>query len=306
MRNSRESETQIDEPRSLKFRVFVLAAVYAAGVNALAIYVASGGLGSMGVAEIAAAIAFLVTFVASLVLSVAFFELHKRLNDLRYFLAHIVLGLVIGALFVSQNPFAFEWYDFLVSSSALVASVASVAAWLFVFLRSRRLHRNSTTLGGVGFITLLIGFFLLPVPIVLSSNPTDPSCHNVFSGGRYSARAGLRVEIITSADRGEYLRELYRKFATENGMSADRPSRFPTRPVTTICNEDAAYQPGGGTREGQPHFLFVYPHDSDGDWRPTAADLVCFLEKNVAGEIHFTGGEGSRIERPDFLHPECG
>ncbi|MEO0616486.1 MAG: hypothetical protein AAFY69_10190 [Pseudomonadota bacterium] len=282
------------------FLPFFLASLYAAGTLAFCLYVGYGGETLGG---IAAAVAFFIAFVCAFVLTPVLFVARRVLGETWYFLLHLLIGGAIGVSRSARNLYAENWLDLLLVPDSLMVIMTSMAAWLFVVLsvsagqpsRTRPESWRFWRWGG-----LFVGFFTLHIPTSVSETPTDPSCHNVFLGGRQSARASVRMNFELSRRERQLIGSWYDRFAGSQGLKVRR-HRSPSR---SMCNDDILFE-AGGVFEGGRHGLSGYPHDGGGDWRPVTGALICYLEGKLDRPIRFTGGGGEDIERPEFALAYC-
>lgn len=260
-----------------------------------------------GIAQFAGLVGFLIAFLCALALAPVFWYARSRLSEVPYLLLHLSAGLGIGAL-RAINPYATEWYQYVYNHDALLVSCASLGAWLCVILRAPAGRSKSIrSIYGVAALSpmiLVLGLLVLAIPIVVAPVPTDPSCHNVFRGGRSSASPAIRITLWIEQSEKTALGDLYDRFAAEYHLSIRRHPLLPESTQRSICNDDVVIEAGGSVRDGQQSLAF-YPHIGGSGWEPMANDLICRLEARWGDTLVFTGDGGEKIPRPAILGDKC-
>ncbi|MEM6809680.1 MAG: hypothetical protein AAF574_10610 [Pseudomonadota bacterium] len=279
---------------------FFLASLYAAGTLAFCLFV---GYGGQALGGIAAGVAFVIAFVCAFVLTPVFFVARRVLGEVAYLLLHLLIGGAIGINRSAPNLYAEGWLDLVLVPDSLMVIMTSLAAWLFVVLsvtagQPSRKRPESWSLWRWG--VLFVGFFTLHIPTSVSETPTDPSCHNVFLGGRQSASPSVRMNFELSERERQLIGSWYDRFAASQALRVRR-HRSPSR---SMCNDDIVFRVGG-VFEGARHGVTGYPHDGGEDWQPVTGALICYLEDRIDRPIRFTGGGGEDIERPEFALAYC-
>ncbi len=289
------------------FKPFLKAALYAAAVVGIAIYFEYDG-STYGIGFFAGAIAFGVAFFCALILALPFHLARNKLAEAPYFLLHLIVGIGIGALRATQNPYTNEWHHYIYNYDALLVSCASLAAWLYVVLHvppgRPKLSRTHSAIVAGSPVALLAGLVLLPIPIIHSSVPADPSCHNSFRGGRTTARASIRMTISVKQTDKAALSSVYDRFAKDFDLSSRGHPLLPESTQRNMCNDDVKIS-AGGTHSNGKHSIGFYPHIGGASWEPMASELVCRLESKWGASLTFTGGGGEVISRPSEISQEC-
>ena len=263
----------------------------------IAYLVIYGPLGAL-----AAPIAAMVTFLSAMLLAGFFLHMQSRIGGFGYFILHMLVGVDIGATFAARNPHIVDWHQYLYNQTTLTVSCASMAAWLYVasFLPARNVRESfATAHPGVALVVIALAIPAMAASIVAAPVPTDPSCHNVFRGGRLSARPALDVGLRLKKGESTKLRAIYDDFARDFGLSVRRE-----RGHRSICNDDVLLE-GSATNGHRGYRLLVYPHEGRDGWQPLVQELDCRLRMRWEASMVYIGGNGGEIARPQFLAESC-
>lgn len=297
----------------MPFKPFAFAALYSAAIISIAVSFGSGG-GAYGIAHLIFPIVFFVAFSCALSLSPIFYYARKFLPEFPYFLLHLAIGVGIGAIRAASNPYASDWHHYVYNPNALLVSVASLAAWLYVFIYTNPRQTSFASPGDWKKYlppALLLGVIIAPIPIGLAPVPEDPSCHNSFRGDRTRVSPSVRLEFrlhhlsdVELESFKEEVSELYDNFATEFDLSVTSHPLLPESTQRSICNDEIIISAGGTFSPGR-HGVSIYEHIGAKDWEPLASELVCRIERKWNGVIVFTGKRGEDISKPEYLLQDC-
>ena len=276
----------------------LLGSAVAAMVSFIAYLVIYGDLIGM----VAAPIAAIATFISAMLLAGFFLHMRFEVSGLTYFILHVVVGVLIGATLAKRNPHIVDWHQYLYNQTTLTVLCPSLAAWLYVacFLPARKAPRSfAATHPGVTLVVMTLAVPAMAASIVTAPVPTDPSCHNVFRGGRLSARPALNVGLRLKKGESTKLRAIYDDFASDFGLSVRRH-----RGHRSICNDDVLIE-GSAVNGHHGYVLLVYPHEARDGWQPLVQELDCRLRMRWEHSMVYIGGHGGEIARPAFLAESC-
>jgi hypothetical protein len=270
----------------------------AASVSFIAYLVIYGDL----IGLFAAPIAAMVTFVSAMLLAGFFLHMRFEISGPAYFCLHVLVGVLIGATAAKRNPHIVDWHQYLYNRTTLTVLCPSLAAWLYVafFLPARNLRRSfAAAHPGVTLVVMTLAIPAMAASIVAAPVPADPSCHNVFRGGRLSARAALNVGLRLKKGESTKLRAIYDDFARDFGLSVRRH-----RGHRSICNDDVLIE-GSAVNGQRGYSLLVYPHEARDGWQPLVQELDCRLRMRWEDSMDYTGDKSLEIARPEFLAESC-
>ncbi|MDJ0709524.1 MAG: hypothetical protein QNJ14_03990 [Woeseiaceae bacterium] len=292
----------------LPIRPFVIAALYAAAIVGIGMFFVYGG-GEYGIGQIAGIVAFGVALFWALILSPIFYFARSNTTEVPYFLLHLGVGVSIGAIRAASNPYASTWTHYVYNHDALLVSCASMAAWLYVVLQtppgSTRLEGRSKASRAASPVVLILGLALLPIAIISTPIPVDPSCHNVFRGGRTSAAPAILLNIrVPDSDKAE-LGALYDSFAEDFDLSIRGHRQSADSTSRSICNDDVVISAGGTHPPDGRHTLSFFQHISGTGWEPLASELICRIEAKWSDSMTFSGRGGEDIPKPAIVAKDC-
>ena len=283
------------------------AAAYAALVVGIGMFASYGG-GTYGIGFFAGCIAFFVALFFASVLAPCFWSARHVMSEFQYFCFHLVVGIGLGTMYAGRNPYALEWHQFVYNHDAFLISCASMAAWLFIALivppGKKRKYRDGWV-AAFSPVILFLAAMLLSVPIYVAPVPTDPSCHNVFLGGRTSASPAIRLTIFVGPSGHRKLPELYERFAADYGLSIRGHAYRSDSPQRSICNDDVKIDAGGVFGPEGKHDVAFFPHLGGEGWEPLASELICRLDAEWGDTLTFTGNGGEINALTEIIAAPC-
>lgn len=300
----------------MPFKPFAHAALYSAAFVALTMGFATTKGSYAAIAPMIAIIAFILACISALIFSTLFFYARQHLSEPSYFLLHLVVGVLAGATITKgAYPYATEWHQFIYNPHTLLTTAASISAWFYVYTYTNPKEAappDSNSVKARHLKTLLVFWMCLAIiPYMeIAPIPEDPSCHNVFRGGRTraspSVRAQFQIEHLSESEVNSFrlnMQDLYRNFALENGLSVKRNEYSDAKPITSLCNEKIIVSIGGVVFPGR-HRFSIFEHINAKAWEPLISELICQAELLSDEKITFTGGGREEIPKPVFL-TEC-
>jgi hypothetical protein len=247
-------------------------------------------------------LAAMVTFLSAMLLAGFFLHMRREISGPAYFILHVLVGVLIGATLAKRNPHIVDWHQYLYNQTTLTVLCPSMAAWLYValFLPARAVRGTfAAAHPGVTLVVMTLAVPALAAAIVTAPVPADPSCHNVFRGGRLSARAALDVGLRLKKGESTKLRAIYDDFARDFGLSVRRD-----RGHRSLCNDEVLIE-GSAVNGHWGYLLLVYPHEARDGWQPLVQELDCRLRMRWEESMVYIGDDGGEIARPDFLAESC-